>query len=86
MKNVNSVLDLVFDFVDHPTRDRYLKIRGEIMSEFFKLEKEFDAECEKNSMDKSITKISLLADQMTEVRNKVRDMDQMAKDFGVYAG
>ena len=83
---MKNVVDLVFDFVDHPTRDRYLKIRGTIMDEFFKLEREFDEECEKNAMEKSITRISLLADQMTEVRNKVRDMDQMAKDFGVYAG
>ena len=83
---MKNVVDLVFDFVDNPTRDRYLKIRSEIMSEFFKLEREFDAECEKNAMDKSITRISLLADQMTEIRDRVRDMDQMAKDFGVYAG
>ena len=83
---MKAVVDLVFDFVDNPTRDRYLKIRGSIMDEFFKLEREFDAECEKNAMDKSITKISLLADQMTEIRDRVRDMDQMAKDFGVYAG
>nr|DAP19617.1 MAG TPA: hypothetical protein [Caudoviricetes sp.] len=83
---MKEVVDLVFDFVDNPTRDRYLNIRATIMSEFFKLEREFDAECEKNVMDKSITKISLLADQMTEIRDRVRDMDQMAKDFGVYAG
>ena len=83
---MKEVVDMVFDFVDNPTRDRYLKIRGEIMSEFFKLEREFDEECEKNVMDKSITRISLLADQMTEIRDRVRDMDQMAKDFGVYAG
>lgn len=83
---MKEVVDLVFDFVDNPTRDRYLKIRGTIMDEFFKLEREFDEECEKNAMDKSITKISLLADQMTEIRDRVRDMDQMAKDFGVYAG
>ena len=83
---MKNVVDLVFDFVDNPTRDKYLDIRGTIMDEFFKLEREFDAECEKNAMEKSITRISLLADQMTEVRNKVRDMDQMAKDFGVYAG
>ena len=83
---MKAVVDMVFDFVDNPTRDRYLDIRGEIMSEFFKLEKEFDVECSKNAIDKSITRISLLADQMTEIRDRVRDMDQMAKDFGVYAG
>ena len=78
------MMGLLIEFFNNPTKDGYLNMRHIIMGEFKNLEKEFEAECEKNIMEKSINRINFLADKMVRARDKINHMDQLAKDFGVY--